>query len=349
MVYISLPEEKDRPLAFYLAMEEYVARHLDVEHGFFMWQTEPSVIFGRNQLIENEVNREYCRLNGIGMFRRKSGGGCVYSDKGNVMMSYVTKDENVHLAFNRYVGMVVLALRKLGVEAKATGRNDILIDGRKVSGSAFYHLPGHSIVHGTLLFDTNMKHMVGSITPTGEKLASKGVESVRQHIALLKDHVDLSIDGLMGFVRELLCDSRLTLTAKDIEAIERLMEEEYLADDFIYGKNPRCSVTRRRRIEGVGDLELRMQLKNGIIKDVHLLGDFFLLGDLNELLSRLRGVPLESEAVWRALPERVDDVVRNLRKADLTSLLVGAPLSSPLGGKTQRTDNLSPLGGRKGP
>ena len=137
MTYISLPEEKDRLLVFYLAMEEYIARYMDVDDAFFMWQTEPTVIFGRNQLIYSEVNIDYCQKKGIKMFRRKSGGGCVYSDRNNVMFSYITKDENVNLTFNRYVNMVALVLCQLGVNAKATGRNDILIDGKKVSGTCF--------------------------------------------------------------------------------------------------------------------------------------------------------------------------------------------------------------------
>ena len=100
MVYISIPE-KDRRLSFYLAMEEYIARHLDEDDCFFMWQVRPSVIFGRNQLIENEVNTVYCRSNNISMYRRKSGGGCVYADMNNVMFSYITKDENVSFTFNK--------------------------------------------------------------------------------------------------------------------------------------------------------------------------------------------------------------------------------------------------------
>ena len=129
MKYISLPEcdlqsaapGTNRRLSFYLAMEEYVARHVDEDDLFFMWQVEPTVIFGRNQLIENEVNVDYCRRHGIQMYRRKSGGGCVYADMTNVMFSYVTKDENVNLTFNRYINMVVLVLRKLGIEARSTG------------------------------------------------------------------------------------------------------------------------------------------------------------------------------------------------------------------------------------
>ena len=183
-------------------MEEFVARKLDLDECFFMWQVEPTVLFGRNQLIENEVNLDYCRKHNIKAFRRKSGGGCVYADMSNVMFSYITKDENVSLTFNRYLNMVTKTLQKLGVEAEASGRNDILIHGKKVSGTAFYHVPGRSIVHGTMLYDTNMQHMVGSITPTDAKLVSKGVQSVRQHIALLKDHTNISLPHFKAFVRK---------------------------------------------------------------------------------------------------------------------------------------------------
>ena len=100
-----------------------MARHIDEYDAFFMWQVEPSVIFGRNQLIENEVNLDFCRLHGIKTYRRKSGGGCVYADMSNIMFSYITKDEAVGFTFNRYINMVVLVLQKLGVDAKASGRS----------------------------------------------------------------------------------------------------------------------------------------------------------------------------------------------------------------------------------
>ena len=234
MKYIALPEEKTRRLSFYLAMEEYVAYHIDEQDSFFMWQVEPSVIFGRNQLIENEVNIPFCRERGIKTYRRKSGGGCVYADMSNIMFSYITKDEAVGFTFNRYINMVVLVLRKMGVDAKASGRNDVMIGDRKVSGNAFYHVSkrgqmgsGRSIVHGTMLYDTNMENMVGAITPSDEKLVSKGVESVRQRIALLKDYTTMNIEEFKQFVRNNLCDGEIMLTEQDVRGIEEI-EKEYL-------------------------------------------------------------------------------------------------------------------------
>ncbi len=154
MLYITLPDKRVRRLSFYLAMEEYVAKHVKADDCFFMWQVEPSVIFGRNQLIENEVNLEFCRKHNIQTYRRKSGGGCVYADMNNVMFSYITSEEQVGFTFNRYINMVVNTLQRLGVDASPSGRNDVMIGDKKVSGNAFYKIPGRSIVHGTMLHET---------------------------------------------------------------------------------------------------------------------------------------------------------------------------------------------------
>lgn len=233
MKYVVLPEEKMRRLPFYLSMEEYLARQTAEDDLFFLWQVRPTVIFGRHQVIENEVNLAYCREHGIEVYRRKSGGGCVYADMGNVMFSYVTKNENVNLTFNRFLNMVVLVLHKAGAEATSTSHNDVMVDGRKVSGTAFYHLPGASIVHGTMLYDTTMEHMLNAITPSRAKLDKHGVESVRQRIGLLKDYISLSPAELMTLVRQTLCKGELRLTAADVAAIETI-EQTYLDDAFIY-------------------------------------------------------------------------------------------------------------------
>ena len=323
MKYVALPDDKVRRLSFYLAMEEYIARKIDEQDLFFMWQVEPSVIFGRNQLIENEVNLSFCRERGIKTYRRKSGGGCVYADMSNIMFSYVTKDEAVGFTFNRYINMVVLVLQKLGVDARASGRNDVMIVDRKVSGNAFYHIPGRSIVHGTMLYDTDMVNMVGSITPTDEKLVSKGVASVRQRIALLKDFIDLDINQFKSFVRSNLCDGEIMLDEADVKGIEEI-EKEYLTDDFIYGNNPKYTIIRKKRVEGVGDLEIRVEMKNGEIKGMVMLGDYFIVGDIdNTIIRPLRGVRMEREAIETALPERLDSAILNLKKADFVDALLG--------------------------
>ena len=323
MKYIALPPIGVQRLSFYLAMEEYVARHLQEEGDcFFMWQVEPSVIFGRNQLIENEVNMDYCRAHHIQPYRRKSGGGCVYADMSNIMFSYITHDENVNFTFNRYINMVVLVLQQLGVNASTSGRNDVMIGNRKVSGNAFYHIPGRSIVHGTMLYDTNMQNMVGAITPTGKKLLSKGISSVRQRIALLKDYIPQSLEEFKTFVRQRLCQDERLLDLHDVESI-REIEKEYLSDEFIYGNNPRYSIVRRQHINNVGEIEVRMEIKNNIIKAANIMGDYFVVGDTDRgILLPLCGCELTHSALTQALPERMDHYIMNLQKENFIQLLL---------------------------
>ena len=233
MKYITLPTSEIRQLSFYLAMEEYVARQINEPECFFMWQVEPSVIFGRNQVLENEVNVSYCREHHIKMYRRKSGGGCVYADMNNLMLSYVSDGDKVGYTFNKFVQMILLVLRKMGIEATGTSHNDIMIGDRKVCGTAFYQLPGRSIVHSTMLYDTNMEHMLNAITPSAEKLEKKGIQSVRQRITLLKDYVSLTLDEVKTLIHETLCKGELRLTPEQVAEIETI-EQSYLKQEFIH-------------------------------------------------------------------------------------------------------------------
>lgn len=322
MKYVSLVDEPVRELPFYLAMEEYVARCLDEDSAFFMWQVEPTVIFGRNQLIETEVNLEYCRNHGIHTYRRKSGGGCVYADMSNIMFSYVTKDENVRLTFDSYIKMVVEMLRSLGVDAGSSGRNDIMIAGKKVSGNAFYHTSGKSIVHGTMLYDTDMENMLNAITPSREKIESKGVESVRNHITTLSRYLEMDIEDFKKYAKRALCDGEIVLGSTARSAIEEI-EKGYLNEGFIYGKNPRYTMQKKMRIENVGEIVVNIELKNGIIKDIDVKGDYFLVGDIDkDLISKMRGLRYEETSIRSALEGvKIQEIIYNFTIDQLIQLL----------------------------
>ena len=323
MIYVNLNDAKERELSFYLAMEEYVARNMKERDCFFMWQVEPTVIFGRNQLIENEVNVSFCKQNGIKMFRRKSGGGCVYADKGNIMFSYITKEDNVGFTFYKYINMILAMLEKLNVKATTSGRNDILIDGRKVSGNAFYRIPGRSVVHGTMLYDSDVEAMMASITPSEQKLKSKGVTSVSQRITQLKDYIDLDLEQFKDFAKRTLCNGEITLQQKEVENILEI-EKEYRSHDFIYGNNPKYAVTHHHWLDGVGEMEVRMEVTNGVIQSLNLLGDYFIVGELDALLKSLKGVKLNKDDINNVLPTRLDDVILHLHKEDFVNLLLCA-------------------------
>lgn len=322
MKYLSLPDNATRILPFFLAMEEYAARIIGEDDIFFQWQVEPTVIFGRNQLIANEVNVEYCRNHGIAFYRRRSGGGCVYADRDNIMFSYITRSDEVQTTFTRYTNAVAAMLRDLGLNAVASDRNDVLIDGRKVSGNAFYHIPGRSIVHGTMLFDTNMEHMLNAITPSREKLTSKGVESVRSHITTLSEHLSMDIEAFKRHVRETLCDGEICLTADDVAEVEHITQG-YLEPTFLWGNDPQCEVERGGRIEGVGSIHVSMELKGGKIHDLHLTGDFLPLCDAREaMLDTLRGARLEADDLHKALAgSDAGQWILNLTNEQLITLL----------------------------
>ena len=322
MKYLQLPDNATRILPFYLAMEEYAASILVDDDIFFMWQPAPTVIFGRNQLIDNEVNLEYCREHDIAVYRRKSGGGCVYADRDNIMFSYITRSDNVQLTFSRYTHAVAEMLQGLGLDATDNGRNDILIDGLKVSGNAFYHLPGRSIVHGTMLYDTNMEHMLHAITPSRAKLESKGVESVKSRITTLSQHLDMSIDDFKAHVKATLCDGELVLNDADVKQIEGIMQS-YLTPEFIYGSNPRCNLTREARIEGVGEVIVKLELNHNVIQHMNVAGDFFLLGSVDDAIVKpLTGVQFDRDHVRQALAD-VDmaQIILNFNNEQLINLL----------------------------
>ena len=293
MEHILLPDSRERRLIFYLAMEEYVARIVDDDGAFFLWQVSPTVIFGRNQLMEAEVNVPFCREQGIKIFRRKSGGGCVYSDWGNIMISYITKGENVAEIFNRYLSQVASLLKEIGVNAMVSGRNDVQIGGKKVSGNAFYSLPGRSIVHGTLLFSTDFEQMQMAITPSAVKLQSKGGASVRQHVTNLCDHTDMSIAEFKQRLISAFCHSERMLTSDDIREIEEI-EKTYLDESFFSGSNPSYEITKSAKISGVGEIMVGIEMRAGEVKRLSLSGDYFAIADpVEELNRRLRGCRLE--------------------------------------------------------
>ncbi len=210
MKNIVLSDKTERSLAFYLAMEEFVAESVEGE-AFFVWRVAPTVIIGRNQELEAEVNLEYCREHNVDVVRRRSGGGCVYSDKGNIMVSYISSRGDVSAVFDRFLSEMTAFLSSLGVRAERSGRNDILVDGRKVSGNAFQQLPDRSIVHGTLLYDTDLDALEMAIRPPVEKLERHGVASVRQRVRNLKPMLGLDIEELERRLTEWFCDGEMVL------------------------------------------------------------------------------------------------------------------------------------------
>ena len=320
MKYVNYPFNETKRLTFYLATEEFLARNYPADEYFFMWQVNPTVIFGRNQLIENEVNLKFVKENNIEFYRRKSGGGCVYADFSNIMFSFITPNFNKDFVFNTYLTKVAEILKNLGLNAHVSGRNDILIDGLKVSGNAFYQVNSRSIVHGTMLYNTDISVMVKAITPDNEKLISKGIDSVRKRVTNIKEHLDISIEEFKNFVKKNIAIESIILTQSDISEIERI-ESTYLTDDFIYGKNPNYTVSKKKKTEA-GVIEITLELKNNAVKKINMLGDYFLIGDQDEFLNNFRNIEFSRPAFLEVLKRiNLNQYIYNLTDEDFLQIL----------------------------
>ena len=248
-ILIHLPSGKR--LVWYLAAEEYFAKNIqtlqqgfgkgeenakDICGLFFTWIVTPTVIFGRHQVMQNEVNVAFCQTNGIAMYRRKSGGGCVYADEGNLMISYISPSSHSEQVFQNYLDRMSDCLRRMGYDAVKSTHNDIMVGEHKVSGNACFALPQATIVHGTLLYDVNFEMLQQSITPSQEKLAKHGVQSVRQRVKNLKNIANTldwqSTQALAQKIKEFWCNQTYIPTEKDIQEIDKI-EQEYLDPAFI--------------------------------------------------------------------------------------------------------------------
>lgn len=326
MKYILLPKpDTIHQLPFYFAVEEYVARHYTDDDYFMGWRVNPTVMLGRNQLIDNEVNTDYCKEHKIDIFRRKSGGGCIYADKGCIQFSYISRAVNANEAFADYMQRMADLLKGLKIDAQLSGRNDILINGTKVSGCAFYQLSNRSVLHNSLLFDTQLDHLSNALTPAKEKLQSKGVASVRQRVTNVATYIQLDILAFMDYVRQEMCGTEvLELTEEDMKGVAEI-EKELSSDDFVYGKNPKYSLVRKHRFEGVGTLEAHIELKNNIIGSINMVGDYFLLGNIDhDFLNLLKGCEFTREAVEEILQSiDLSTIIRGLKLRQFLRLLFG--------------------------
>jgi lipoic acid synthetase/lipoate-protein ligase A len=188
------------PLIAYLAMEAEMVKTV-TEPTLFTWIVAPTVIYGRHQCAEAEVNEAYCREHGIAVVQRQSGGGCVYADRGNLMISFVSPSTHSQEVFDTFLAMLSGGLRALGYDAVTTQHNDVLVGERKVAGTACYTTPTGTVVHACMLYDVNLEDLQCAITPSQAKLAKHAVASVRQRVRNLREIKDL---GNIDAFRQLL-------------------------------------------------------------------------------------------------------------------------------------------------
>lgn len=311
-----------------LAFEEYIFKNLD-EDFVLLWRNGPSIIVGKNQNTIEEINMDYVKENNISVVRRVTGGGAVYHDLGNLNFSFITKSHSNLIDFKTYNTPIIKALEKLGVNCELSGRNDIVIDGKKFSGIAQSLIKGRVLNHGTLLFDSKLDTLSKALNVKRDKIESKGVKSVSSRVTNIKPYVKDDIDVLefkqvlLKYIFEYFNQpvEIYELSDKDKKNIQKMVDEQYGTWEWNYGSSPEFNYKGYNRFEG-GGVEVRLHVVNGTIENCKIYGDFFGKGDVKELEKILQGVKYDIDEINKVLQDvSVGEYLGRITKEEFIKLL----------------------------
>ncbi|WBL31365.1 lipoate--protein ligase [Candidatus Phytoplasma sacchari] len=322
MILVKYIRKEDLKPFFYFALEEYILNNLlkKNEIFFFLWKIK-GIVVGKHQIIENEVNMEFIKQNNIDIFRRPSGGGCVYNDPKTPIFSIITK-KNDDFSFRKYLSEIIKAFKEIGVNLHFSGRNDILLEDKKVSGNSFMQNKNGVIIHGTLLYDCDIDTMVRCITVNNEKLISKGIQSVSSRVTNLKEHLkDMDQEKLTFHLEKSLTNKVYVLSAEEIQKVEK-MSEKYSSPSWIYDEYPAYSKILKKHFEW-GNLEVFLSLNQGRIKKIFLKGDFFHKNEnLSFFLEKFENIIYNRENINKISKSiNIEDFILNSSNKDFFGLL----------------------------
>lgn len=314
-----------------MAFENYVMNNDKFDDDYFFFYIHvPSIIVGKHQNTIEEINSEYVKKNNIIVARRNTGGGAVYHDEGNLNFSFITtkKDDIKEIDFEKYTTPVIKALKKLGIDAVLSGRNDILVDGKKISGNAQCMNKKKVLHHGTIMFDVNVEALVNALNVSDIKITSKAIKSVRSRVLNIKDMInrDMDIYEFKDFILNEIYNNEdideYILSKEDIENIEKLVKEKYGTWDFNYGYSPKFTIKNKKKIEGVGIIDIMLDIKNGLINDINISGDYFSVKETKELEDNLKGIRYKKEDVFKLLSNiNISDYIINIKNDNFIKIL----------------------------
>ncbi|MCL2095649.1 MAG: lipoate--protein ligase [Oscillospiraceae bacterium] len=308
MIYI---ESKLKDAAFNIAAEEYITVSFN-RPVFMLWQTEKCVIIGRNQIAAAEIDLREAELSGVNIVRRTSGGGAVFSDAGNIMYTLSTgfkeSDDPKKIERELFAEPMARALNKMGVPAVVSGRNDIVLNGRKISGLAQYAKKDRLCTHGSLLYDTDLTLLSKLLKPDPEKINSKALKSVRSRVVNIREYLEenqknqdfLSVTDFIERLKinlfsEFEIDSEIInyeFSESDIKRINIIKDEKYANQSWTNGTTPRFSVRESKRFPA-GKLDIFLDSELGVIKSCGIFGDFLGVLPVGELEKKLAGQPYD--------------------------------------------------------
>lgn len=310
---------------FNLAFDEYCLENIPSEEPyFFLWRNRPAVIIGLNQNAYSEVNLDYLNSHGITLARRVTGGGAVYHDLQNMNYTIIGKNPSPQ--------PMVDALRQLGVPAELTGRNDIFVEGRKVSGYARRVSHNQEIIHGTLMYDVDLDTLVKVLDTPTSKMQAKGIASVKSRVANLKEYLPQfqSLDELQAKLQEILSagDGEMPLSAEQVAEVRRQADEKFSTWDFIYGHSHEAGFRCKAKL-ACGTVEVDLLVDRGLIERIVFSGDFLFDLPAEELAAKMTGLRYEPSAVRNFLVSQpVASYFRGATVDELTDLLFKSPFTA---------------------
>jgi lipoate-protein ligase A len=277
MITLCLNQPSTDPF-FNLAAEEYILKNFQ-DDFFMLWRSQPSVVVGKHQNALAEINHEFVRENQIPVARRLSGGGTVFHDPGNVNFTFIRNVANIsEVNFKVFTVPVIAALQKLGVEAYTSGRNDLLIDGKKISGNAEHVHKNRVLHHGTLLFDSRLADLKGALKVDLSRFEDKAVQSNRSEVTNISNYLSnpITVQEFTGFlfseISQSFPESKIYQpTPEDFQAIQKLSSEKYQTWDWIFGYSPRYCFTNKLITEK-GEIQISLLVEKGLLVEVSISG-----------------------------------------------------------------------------
>lgn len=305
---------------FNLAAEEYFLKNFQ-EDFFMLWRSQPSVVVGKHQNALAEINHEFVRKNQIPVARRLSGGGTVFHDPGNVNFTFIRSVEKIsEVNFKVFTVPVVNALKKLGVEAYTTGRNDLLIDGKKISGNAEHVHKNRVLHHGTLLFDSHLEALKGALKVDLSRFEDKAVQSNRSEVTNISDYLPDPVsvgeftEFLFGEIRQNYPEFQVyELSADDLEAINGLRDQKYRTWEWIFGYSPRYRFNNKVDTAN-GEILISLLVEKGLISEVSVSGEIEpqIAQRITDLLVGRRHWYTELLNLSQLYPFPVDNLIKDL-------------------------------------
>lgn len=290
---------------FNLAAEEFLVKNKS-EEIFMLWRNSSSVIIGRNQNALAEIDYNFVTENNIPVVRRMSGGGAVFHDEENLNYTYIINCEKDGDQFGNYEFFTKLLcdfLKEMGIDATLSGRNDVCVDGRKISGNAQYKWHSRLMHHGTILIGADIGKLSGALTPDENKIKSKGIKSVKSRVANINEFVDIDAEKFFDEFKKYVLSFGLEeykLSEAEIAEINKLTKEKYETYEWNFGYSPKYDFVKKEYFSS-GSVEVCLKISNGIIEDAKIFGDFFSADGVEELENALKNKKHEMDTLREAI------------------------------------------------